>query len=164
MFSIFKKKKEPEIKEVFLSAPVTGQTVNLSEVPDEVFGSKMMGEGIAFSFSGERIVSPCDATVMLIAETLHAIGLKADNGAEILLHIGLDTTELKGKGFKPLVAVNQKVETGEPLIIFDRKFVEAEGFDLITPMVITNSGDFNITPIDGNLTVVEKETTVLHFS
>ncbi|HAQ3905135.1 TPA: PTS glucose transporter subunit IIA [Enterococcus faecium] len=163
MLSFFKGKKKNSQQSIVLFAPVDGQIINLSEVPDQVFASKMMGEGVAFDFSGDSIVSPCDAKVMLVAHTLHAVGLVAENGAEILIHVGLDTTELNGKGFKVFVSEGQRVMKGEKLLSFNRKSIEEYGYNLITPMVITNSGEFNLEVISDFETVEKTVSPVVKF-
>ncbi|MEA4875856.1 MAG: PTS glucose transporter subunit IIA [Anaerorhabdus sp.] len=132
MLSIFKKKKSKE-----LYAPVVGEAVSLDCVPDQVFASRMMGEGVAFKFEGETICSPCDAEVVLVAKTKHAIGLES-NGLEILIHVGLDTVNLNGQGFKLCVKVGDKVKRGESLLKIDRNYMESKNIDLLTPMVITS--------------------------
>ncbi|SJZ49967.1 PTS sugar transporter subunit IIA [Anaerorhabdus furcosa] len=132
MFTIFGKKK---IKE--LHAPVIGESVNLDNVPDQVFASRMMGEGMAFKFKGDTICSPCDAEVILIAKTKHAIGLNA-NGIEILIHVGLDTVNLNGQGFEVEVKVGDKVKQGDVLLKIDRSYMESQNMNLLTPMIITS--------------------------
>ncbi|GCF94841.1 PTS glucose transporter subunit IIA [Enterococcus florum] len=161
MFSFLKKKKEPGLQDMVLYAPVSGEAVELGQVPDQVFASKMMGEGVAFEFSGQTIAAPCDAEVTLIANTLHAVGLLADNGAEILIHIGLDTTELNGEGFEARVSVGQRVKRGDRLITFDRSFIEGKGYSLITPMVITNSSDFSVEVLKTAATFEEAQSPII---
>lgn len=161
MFSFFKKKEANQTSVLF--SPVSGKAVDLSEVPDQVFASKMMGEGIAFDFDGEVVAAPCDSKVMLVANTLHAVGLVMDNGAEILIHIGLDTTELNGEGFKALVSPGEKVKKGQPLISFDRAFIKGKGYSLVTPMVVTNSSEFAVEVLDDLDNVEEKNTPVIKF-
>lgn len=132
MFNIFRKK---EVKE--LHAPVVGECLDLDSVPDQVFASGMMGEGMAFKFEGDTISCPCDAEVILIAKTKHAIGLNA-SGIEILIHVGLDTVNLNGQGFDVFVKVGDKVRQGDTLLKIDRSYMESKNIDLITPMIITS--------------------------
>ena len=139
MFKIFKKKNDYNIY-----SPVNGKTISLENVPDKVFASKMMGEGIGFEFSGDTVYAPCNGKIILVANTLHAIGIAADCGVEILIHIGLDTVNLNGKGFKKLISQNDTIKKGQPLIKIDRQFMEKEQINMITPMVITNSDDYTI--------------------
>lgn len=140
MLNIFKKK----VREVNLVAPVSGQVVALSEVPDKVFASGMMGKGLAFNYDTDTVVAPCDGKITMIPNTLHAFGLVAENGAEILIHIGLDTVNLKGEGFKKLVEVGSKVKAGDPVIKFNRDLITSKGYNLITMLLVTNSDDFNV--------------------
>lgn len=137
-------------KDTILYAPVDGACIPLSEVKDEVFVNKMMGEGVAFQFDGDILVSPCDGTIVMIAATKHAIGILGDDGAELLIHVGLDTVKLNGKGFHILKKSGDTVKTGEPIMQLDRKLMETHNIDLTTPMVITNSDQFQLKPIYGN--------------
>lgn len=159
MFNLFKK-KEP----VTLYSPVSGKSIPIEEVPDKVFASKMMGDGVAFQFDGNTVYAPCDATISMIANTLHAIGLKLNNGAEVLIHIGLDTVNLNGKGFTKLVNQSDKVKRGTPLIEIDRSIMEANGIDLTMPMVITNGSEYTFQ-IENNSSehVIMNETKLVEF-
>lgn len=104
-----------------LAAPVAGRIIDITEVADDVFSSKMMGDGFAVEPSAEAdtIVAPCDGEVTLVAKTLHAVALRAD-GVELLIHVGLDTVELAGEGFHALVKAGDQVRRGTPLLQFDR--------------------------------------------
>lgn len=137
MFGLFGNKK----KDLEILLPVQGKVVDITEVPDCVFSQKMMGDGMAVEPEGNVIQAPCDGKVVLLARTLHAIALQADNGTEILIHIGLDTVELDGKGFTGHVSVGDRVKKGDKLITFDREFILEQGRPLITPIVITNMDD-----------------------
>jgi sugar PTS system EIIA component len=140
MINIFKKK----YAECELYSPVSGKIVALEKVPDPVFASKTMGEGIAFDYEDEIVAAPCDGIITLITSTLHAFGMKSDNGAEILIHIGLDTVNLQGKGFSSLVNEGTRVKKGQPVIKIDHSYMKENNVVLITPMVITNASDYNI--------------------
>ncbi|MCM3226485.1 PTS sugar transporter subunit IIA [Terribacillus saccharophilus] len=124
-------------EESFVS-PVNGKVVPLEEVPDPVFAEKMMGDGIAIEPTDETIVSPIDAEVVQVFETKHAIGLKTAMGLELLLHIGLDTVNLKGEGFETFVKAGDKVSAGDKLVTFEKAFIEANAKSSITPVIITN--------------------------
>jgi PTS system beta-glucosides-specific IIC component len=102
-----------------------------------------MGEGIAIQPTEGRLVSPVDGTVTTILNTKHAIGLTSDAGAEILVHVGLDTVKLDGKYFKAHVKQGDEVKVGDILIEFDLEAIKAEGYDTITPVIVTNSKDFS---------------------
>ena len=125
-------------------APVKGKLVALSEVPDPVFSEKMMGEGIAIIPAGGNVHSPVEGTVILIAETKHAVGIRSTDGTEILIHIGLETVSLKGKGFKSHIKVGDSVSIQQLLIEVDWVFVCENAKNIITPIVITNSNERKI--------------------
>ncbi len=158
MFQIFKK-KEP----VVLYAPVTGTSVALENVPDQVFAQKMMGDGIAFMPETDTICAPCNGKITMVAHTLHAVGITADNGAEILIHIGLDTVSLNGKGFTALVNVGDKVKKGTPLIQIDMAFMKEQQMVLTTPMVVTNTSDFSMVIEEAGSHVIMGENKVITF-
>lgn len=139
VLNIFKKDK----KEIVLYAPVDGKSMALEEVPDKMFAGKMLGDGIAFTFDGNTVCAPTDGKITMIADTLHAFGMVAENGAEILIHIGMDTVNLQGKGFKKLVEPDSKVKKGMPIIELDRAFLAENGVNLTTPMIITNGDDYS---------------------
>lgn len=125
-----------------LAAPVAGRIIDITEVADDVFSSKMMGDGFAVEPSAEAdtIVAPCDGEVTLVAKTLHAVALRAD-GVELLIHVGLDTVELAGEGFHALVKAGDQVRCGTPLLQFDRAALEAQGKRLTTMLVLTNEAE-----------------------
>ena len=133
MLNFFKKNKIVE-----LTSPMTGKIIPIEEVPDKVFSDKMVGDGVAIEPVDGEIVSPIDGKVATIFPTNHAIGLVTKEGLEILIHIGLDTVELNGLGFKRLTEKDAKVKKGEPLMEFDPKLVEEKGKSPITPIIITN--------------------------
>lgn len=139
MLKLLKRKKE-----IHLYAPVDGHMINLEDVPDKVFASRMIGEGIAFELDSDVVCAPCDGEITFIPTTLHAFGIKAHNGAEILVHIGLDTVNFQGEGFQRLVSQGDKVVKGTPIIEIDQMFMKEKNANLITPMVITNSSAFNV--------------------
>lgn len=123
-------------------SPIEGSSVALKKVPDNIFASGLMGNGIAFMYDSDVVCSPCYGEVVMIAKTKHAIGLKMNNGAEILVHIGIDTVNLKGKGFTVLVKLHQKVKPQMELIRLDRAYMKKNNINLITSLVVTNSKDY----------------------
>ena len=169
--SIGKKKLQPkEVKSVEevksaevteLKAFATGDVIALKEVNDGVFSAGTMGEGFAIIPENETVYAPADATVsLLMQESRHACGLKLANGAEILLHIGIDTVAMKGDGFEYLVKEGQKVSAGTPLIKFDKKKISEAGYVDTIICVITEPGNMeNIIFVTG-IHAIEKETTV----
>ncbi len=122
-----------------LYAPVNGKAIPQSEIPDEVFSTGMLGEGIGIIPSDGNFVSPVKGTVVDITPTLHAYSLLSDDGAEILLHIGIDTVELKGKGFENLVNVGDRIDVGTPLAKVDLNMIQTEGYSTTTALIIINS-------------------------
>lgn len=123
--------------------PIQGDIRDLSSVPDEMFSQRMMGEGISIDPSDGIVYAPCDGVVATIFKTNHAVAIAADNGAEILIHVGIDTVKMNGEGFKGIVKNGDRVKTGDPLIEFDLNLVKAKAKSHITPVVITNSADLS---------------------
>jgi sugar PTS system EIIA component len=121
-----------------LFAPLSGTIMKLSKVPDKVFASKMAGEGVAIDSIDDIVVAPADGQLAFILEGNHAFCMKLDNGILIIVHIGIDTVELKGDGFKRLTEAGVRVKVGDPIIKIDRKKVIEKGYSLITPVLITN--------------------------
>ncbi|TWK83287.1 PTS system beta-glucoside-specific EIIBCA component [Bacillus paralicheniformis] len=149
---IEEKKKEAEqgvfaeklgADETFKS-PVIGQMISLSDVEDDIFSSKVMGEGIAIIPSKGELYAPVDGEISLLFETNHALGMKTANGVEVLFHIGIDTVQLEGKFFTPLVQAGDKVKTGDLLIQFDLEKIKEAGYDPVTLAVITNTDQYDI--------------------
>jgi sugar PTS system EIIA component len=131
-------KKEEAPKTVTASAPLTGTVKSLEEVPDPVFSQKMMGDGIAIDPSEGKVVSPVDGEIMQLFPTKHAVGIKAKNGAELLIHIGLETVSMNGEGFEAHVSEGSKVNKGDTLITFDLDLVKEKAKSTITPIILTN--------------------------
>ena len=126
---------------IVVTAPFSGKLVPLSEVPDETFASGVLGEGIAIEPSDGLFCSPVDGTVETIAETKHAIGFAADNGLEILVHVGLETVSLNGEGFEILVKEGDKVKAGQPVAKADLALIRERGLKTITSLVLTGGAD-----------------------
>ena len=125
-----------------LCAPVSGEAVALGEVNDPTFAMELVGKGVAVRPTANTIVAPCAGTVDMVFETGHAITLIADCGAEILIHVGLDTVNLKGEHFTVKASAGDKVAKGDLLIEFDRDAIAAAGYDTVTPMVVCNPDQF----------------------
>ncbi|WP_423831564.1 glucose PTS transporter subunit IIA [Streptococcus equinus] len=123
-------------------SPLSGKLIALSEVKDEVFASGAMGNGIAILPSEGRVVAPADAEVTLLFPTKHAIGLKTIDGAEILIHVGMDTVSLNGNGFDSYVSIGDKVKKGQTLLTFDIEKIKKAGLTTVTPIIITNTADY----------------------
>lgn len=134
---------------ISIKSPVKGEAVPLSQVDDPTFAEEIMGKGIAIIPTEDEIFSPINGTVSLVFNTKHAIGLKTEDGAEVLIHIGLDTVKLNGEHFTTFVKSGDKVKVGDKLVEFDREAIKNKGYDIITPIIITNSSDYlDIIPKD----------------
>lgn len=132
MFNFFKSKIDNNVY-----APVDGKCIDITEVSDATFASKMMGDGIAIVPTSNVIKAPCNGTISMIFHTGHAFGMKADNGLEILIHIGIETVNLNGKGFKALKKNGDKVKKGESIIEIDLEEIKKD-YDPSTMLIITN--------------------------
>ncbi|MDY3824590.1 beta-glucoside-specific PTS transporter subunit IIABC [Streptococcus sp.] len=134
--------KAKELQSNILASPMIGKVVKLADVPDEVFASGAMGAGITIDPTDGIVVAPANAEVTLLFPTKHAIGLKTEDGLELLIHVGMDTVSLAGKGFKSFVEVGDTVQAGQKLLEFDVNTIKEAGLPVIAPIVITNSADF----------------------
>lgn len=123
-------------------APLTGTAVELSQVNDPTFAEEILGKGVAIIPEEGLVSSPVNGTVQMIFETLHAASVSSDDGTEILIHVGLDTVKLNGKYYKALVKTGDRVKVGTPMIQFDIEKIKGEGYDVITPVIVTNSDEF----------------------
>lgn len=123
-------------------SPLDGELIELSDVKDKTFASGAMGKGVAIKPVEGILVSPINGHIEMIFNTKHAIGLKSDDGAEILIHIGMDTVNLQGKYFEVLKNAGDNVKVGDELIRFDIKAMESEGYDVTTPIIVTNSQEY----------------------
>ncbi|PTT28582.1 phosphoenolpyruvate--protein phosphotransferase [Pseudomonas sp. HMWF021] len=147
-------------KELTLSAPLSGPVLTLAKVPDAVFASGAMGDGIAIDPLNDTLYSPCAGEIIHVARTGHALTVRADNGAEILLHLGLDTVELNGEGFSMLVKQGTRVDKGQPLLRYDLDKVGQQCKSLVSLLILTNSQDFQVRPI--TLKAVKVGEPLLH--
>lgn len=141
-----------------------GKSVAIEEVPDEVFSTKMMGDGIAVIPDEGKIYAPCDGKISMVMDnTKHALGIETSDGLELLIHIGLDTVNLMGEGFNAHVAVGDNVETGELLISYDKADLTAKGINDITMLVIVEQGNHEILKQNTNETVHIVETPLIEY-
>lgn len=123
-------------------APLSGEVIPVAQVDDPTFSEELLGKGAAVKPDGGRVVSPVNGIVTQMFETGHAVTLTSEEGAEVLIHVGLDTVKLKGRHFTIRAKTGEKVKAGDLLMEFDREAVAAEGFDTVTVVVICNSDDF----------------------
>ena len=126
-----------------IGAPISGKLVSIGEVSDPTFSGEILGKGVAIQPSDNRIVSPVDGTVGTVFPTGHAVAVVSEEGAEVLIHIGLDTVQLDGKHFTIHTEEGKKVKKGDLLLEADLEQIKAEGYDIITPVIICNSDDFS---------------------
>ena len=141
-----------------LVSPITGDVVALEQVPDEAFASKAVGDGIAVKPTSNIVVAPAAGTVVKIFNTNHAFCLETNNGAEIVVHMGIDTVALEGKGFKRLVEEGTDVNAGEPILEMDLDFLNANARSMISPVVCSNSDDYSALVILASGKVVAGQT------
>ncbi|MDO3409443.1 beta-glucoside-specific PTS transporter subunit IIABC [Saccharibacillus sp. CPCC 101409] len=152
-------------------SPLRGEAVDLSKVDDNVFADELMGKGIAVIPAEGRLVSPVGGTVTTLTKSKHAISVTSDEGVEVLMHIGVDTVRLKGQFFENLVEAGDRVEVGDPLIEFSIEDIRAAGFDVITPIIITNTADYldvigggnrDVQPGDQLIAVLQPHSNILN--
>lgn len=123
-------------------APAEGTVIPLEEFPDEVFSQGILGPGCGILPTGKLVTAPFHGTVIQATDTLHAIGLQSDNGLELLIHVGVDTVDMGGKGFRYHVKHGQRVRLGDPLIGFDREVIRAAGHSDAIAVVVTNADEY----------------------
>jgi PTS system glucose-specific IIA component len=133
MFNIFKKQNS-----IVIYAPMSGKTIDLTQLKDPVFAEKMVGDGIAIKPSENTVLSPVKGTIIQVFPTKHAVGIKTNEGLEILIHLGIDTVELKGEGFKAFVKAGDEVNIGDKLLEMDLDIIQQKGKYIDTPVLITN--------------------------
>lgn len=150
---------EKQKSEVIYS-PLNGEVVKLSEVNDPTFSQEIMGKGIAIQPLNGRVVSPVNGVVAALFGTKHAIALQSDDGAEILIHIGIDTVELEGKHFTAQVEQGARVSAGELLVEFDAEAIKSEGYDVVTSIIVTNTDNYSDIKGTDKKEIVEKESLI----
>ena len=128
-------------------SPLQGTVLPLEQVKDEVFSQKILGDGIAVVPAKGELYAPADGRIESVFDSKHAISMVCSNGAELLMHIGMDTVKLEGKGFEPQVKNGDTVKKGQLLMKFDLDGIKAAGYDSTTPIVVTNGDDFTIQPV-----------------
>lgn len=138
MFNLFKK-KDTNVNEI--CAPLKGKCIDITATKDPVFSGKMMGDGVAIIPESNVVKSPCSGTITMFFPTKHAFGITTNSGVEVLVHIGIETVNLNGKGFKSFVSKDQKINKGDKVITFDSNYLSDSAMDMTTMVIITNSAD-----------------------
>ncbi|MBP3880026.1 MAG: PTS glucose transporter subunit IIA [Lachnospiraceae bacterium] len=134
--------KKPLVEKIELSSPMTGKVLDIEKVPDEVFASGALGQGVAIIPTDGNVYAPADGTITTLMDTKHAVAMTTDSGCEILIHVGLDTVQMQGKPFTYHVAADQKVKKGDLLLTADLQMIQDAGYKIHTPVLVTNSDDY----------------------
>ena len=145
MFDSLKKMFEKNAKTISLKAVEDGRTIPMDEVNDQTFAQELLGPGIAIVPSKGTVVSPIDGTIATVMDTKHAVCIQGEDGLELIVHAGLDTVELNGKYYQTYKEIGDQVKAGDVLLEFDLEEIAKAGYDVTTPIVITNLGDYKIT-------------------
>ncbi|CAL4318595.1 PTS system glucose-specific EIIA component [Buchnera aphidicola (Neophyllaphis podocarpi)] len=135
---IFKRKKNKVKNTIEIIAPISGNVIDLNEVPDDVFAKKIVGDGVAINPTGNLIVSPVNGIIGKIFDSMHAFSIESDEGIELFVHFGIDTIELKGEGFSKLAKEKQKVKIGDPIIKLYLNLIRRKAKSILTPVIISN--------------------------
>lgn len=155
-------KENVKVKKEVISSPITGKVLPLTEVEDEAFSGELLGKGIAIVPQNGEIVAPCSGTVITLFPTKHAIGIVSDNGAEVLIHLGLNTVQLEGKHFTAHIQAGDKVVKGQLLVSCDLEEIEKAGYSMVSPVIITNTSDYlDIVPMVKDSVNKEEELLTL---
>lgn len=133
---------EIKLADAAITSPLTGKAVALTSIEDTVFSTETLGKGIAIEPNLGEVHAPCDGTISTFFDTGHAFGFVADSGVELLVHVGMDTVKLDGKGFEPQVKEGDRVKKGQLLLKFDMEYIKSQGLPLTTPVVISNTDDY----------------------
>ena len=145
MFDSLKKMFEKNAKTISLKAVEDGRTIPMDEVNDQTFAQELLGPGIAIFPSNGTVVSPINGTIATVMDTKHAVCIQGEDGLELIVHAGLDTVELNGKYYQTYKEIGDQVKAGDVLLEFDLEEITKAGYDVTTPIVITNLGDYKIT-------------------
>lgn len=143
-----------------IKSPIVGEATSLTEVPDEVFSKGIVGKGIAIKPTNGLVKAPITGTVSVLFPTHHAIGITSDEGVEVLIHVGIDTVQLNGEGFKPLIAQGDKIQVGDILMEVDLELIASKGYNTITPIIISNTETF-VDVIETSEKNLNYDTTLL---
>ena len=152
------------LKNVAISSPLQGEVMPLSQVPDEVFSSGMMGQGVAIMPTDNKVYAPFDGKVVMVTGSKHAIGLTADNGIELLIHVGLDTVQLNGAPFNYKVAEGDRFKAGDVLLEFDLAAIKQADLSPITPIIVTNSAAYAMITPENELKNINTNEPILQIN
>lgn len=150
-----------EKEEKIIVAPVSGTAIPMSQVSDPTFSQEILGKGTAVIPSDGRVAAPADGLVTMVFDTKHAISMQTDNGAELIIHIGLDTVQLKGQYFEAYVVAGDKVKKGDLLLDFDIDKIKEAGYDVTTPVIICNTSQFPKMECMTGMEVKAGETAII---
>jgi len=157
---MFRRKKN---KSSVIMAPVTGNAIPITEVNDQVFSDKILGDGVAIIPQDDIFYAPCNGIVVQVAHTHHAICIETDNGLELLIHLGMDTVQLDGAGFTAHIKAGEKIKIGDKLITMDRAFIKGKGFTCVSPFIVTNFDSFkNVSFFTGS--IIHGETKIIEYT
>ncbi|WP_311482163.1 PTS glucose transporter subunit IIA [uncultured Anaerococcus sp.] len=137
-------KESANLVEEIIKAPISGKVLKLDQIKDPAFSSGMLGKGLAIDPIDGKVCSPVDGKISMLFDTFHAIGITSDKGVEILIHLGMDTVELKGKGFSSHIKNGDRIKAGQELIDIDIDLIKDAGYEVVTPVVITNLEDIKL--------------------
>ena len=149
--------------DIQVTSPLEGELLPISDVPDEVFSQKMMGDGFAINPKNGIVTAPVNGKIVNAFPTKHAIGIEAENGLEVLIHVGVDTVNLKGEGFETFIKEGQTVKQGEKLLTVDLEFVKDKVPSVITPVIFTNLEGKEVTLLKNGM-VSNGEKDIISFN
>ena len=156
---------DTKTKALHIIAPVSGETMALDKVPDPVFAERLTGDGLAIRMAGDTVLAPCDGEITLFFDTKHAFAITTDTGVQVLVHVGLDTIIMNGRGITALHHTGDKVKAGEPILKLDRKLLEKQHIDFISPVLIVNYDRVRqLQPICAGREVDAGSDTVLNYA
>lgn len=139
---------------------MSGRAIPMSQVNDPTFSQEILGKGVAIIPDKGRIVAPIDGTVTMVFDTKHALSMQGESGVELIIHVGIDTVELKGQYFTALVNAGAQVSKGTPLLEFDMEKIKAAGYDVVTPVIVCNTPNFPDMTVKSGMDVREGDTVI----
>ena len=158
-------KQEKDYQALQLVAPISGQTIELENVPDPVFSEKLTGDGLAIIADGDTVLAPCDGEITLFFDTKHAFAITTPDGIQVLVHVGLDTIIMNGDGLTALKETGEKVTAGTPILKLDRPLLEKHNINMICPVLIVNYEKVKqLQPRLAGECVIAGEDTVLRYA